>query len=146
MKLELKEIQEIIPHRYPMLLVDRIIEGEPGKYAVGLKNVTANEPYFQGHFPDEPIMPGVLQLEALAQVAACCCLSLPEYQGRIALYAGVNKARFKGIVRPGDQVIMRIDVTRSRSGFVFCTAEARVDDEVVCSADLSFALMEDQNG
>ena len=117
MYLESSDIQKIIPHRYPMLLVDRIIEGEAGEYAVGIKNVTANEPYFQGHFPGQPIMPGVLQLEALAQVAACCCLSLPEYDGRTAVYAGINKARFKGVVRPGDQLVMRIDVTKARARF-----------------------------
>ncbi len=96
-----KEIMEIIPHRYPFLLVDRVLELEPGKRAVGLKNVTANEPQFTGHFPGNPIFPGVLQVEALAQVGAVAMLSLPENKGKLALFAGIDEVRFKRPVTPG---------------------------------------------
>ena len=99
--LNTKEIQDLIPHRYPFLLVDRIIEVEPGKRAVGIKNVSANEPFFQGHFPGNPIMPGVLVLEALAQVGACAMLSLEEYRNRVAYFAGIDGVRFRRMVLPG---------------------------------------------
>ena len=100
--LEAVDIQKIIPHRFPFLLIDRIIEIEPGKRAVGIKNVTINEQFFQGHFPDYPVMPGVLIVEAIAQVGAVAMLQLEEYKGRIAFFAGLDNVRFKRQVKPGD--------------------------------------------
>ena len=100
--LDNNQIREIIPHRYPFLLVDRIISVEDGRKAVGLKNVSANEPFFQGHFPDYPVMPGVLIIEAMAQVGAVAILKMPEFAGKIAFFAGIDKARFRRQVFPGD--------------------------------------------
>ena len=100
--LNIDEIKKIIPHRYPFLLIDKVTELEPGKRAVGIKNVTMNEPFFAGHFPDYPVMPGVLIVEALAQVGAVAVLSMPEYAGRLAFFAGIDGVRFKRQVRPGE--------------------------------------------
>ena len=99
---DIMQIMEMLPHRYPFLLVDKITECVPGEYSKGYKNLTMNEEFFQGHFPNNPIMPGVLQLEAMAQCAAPILLTLPQFEGKLALYAGVENARFKNIVRPGD--------------------------------------------
>src|SRR4051794_22546755 len=106
--LDAVQIMQIIPHRYPFLLVDRIEELEAGKRAVGIKAISMGEPYFQGHFPDYPVMPGVLMVEALAQVGAVAMLVLPEYQGKIAFFAGINNVRFKRQVKPGD--VLRLEV------------------------------------
>ena len=102
--LDIQQIKEIIPHRYPFLLIDKIVEMEDNKRVVGIKNVTMNEPYFAGHFPEYPVMPGVLIIEALAQVGAVAVLGMEENKGKIAFLAGVDKARFKRQVRPGDQL------------------------------------------
>jgi len=115
--LESQEIQEIIPHRYPFLLVDRIIELEEGKRAVGIKNVSSNEPYFQGHFPGHPIMPGVLIMEALAQVGTVIILSMPEYRDYLALFAGLDDVKFKRQVIPGDQLRLEVELVRLRKTF-----------------------------
>ncbi len=104
------DIQKIIPHRYPFLLVDKIIEIEGGKKAVGIKNVTINEPFFQGHFPGNPIMPGVLIVEAMAQVGAVAVLSLEENKGKLAVFAGIDNARFKKQVKPGDTLRMEVEL------------------------------------
>src|SRR5690554_5155746 len=106
--LESKDIQKIIPHRYPFLLVDRIIQLEEGKSAVGIKNVSGNEPFFQGHFPNYPVMPGVLIMEALAQVGAVVLLKMPEFAGRIPLFAGMDKVKFRRQVIPGDQLRLEV--------------------------------------
>ncbi len=133
-------IQEILPHRYPFLLVDRIIEFTEGKRIVGQKNVTANEPYFQGHFPGKPIMPGVLILEALAQTGAVLVLGRPENKGKIALFAGIDNCRFKRQVVPGDQLRLEIEVIKFRGTVGKCLAQATVDGELACSAELMFVL------
>ena len=114
MELNIEQIQEILPHRYPFLLVDRITECVAGKYAKGYKNMTMNEGFFQGHFPGNPIMPGVLQLEAMAQCSAPIVMCMPEYQGKLTLYAGVDNVRFKNIVRPGDRFEMHVELVKAK--------------------------------
>lgn len=112
--LDIHEIKAILPHRYPFLLVDRIIELEEGKRALGLKNVTANEEFFTGHFPDYPVMPGVLIVEALAQVGGVAMLASEEHRGKLAFFAGIDKCRFKKQVKPGDQLQLEVEITRLR--------------------------------
>jgi len=138
--LDIDQIMATIPHRYPFLLVDRIVEHEPGVRAVGIKNVTANEWYFAGHFPDYPVMPGVLVIEALAQVGAVALLSLPDNAGKLAFFAGIDKVRFKRQVRPSDTLRLECDIARMRAGVGFGSAKATVDGELVCSGELMFAV------
>ncbi|MFY9174116.1 MAG: 3-hydroxyacyl-ACP dehydratase FabZ [Peptococcia bacterium] len=138
--LENYQIQEILPHRYPIQLVDRIIEFTEGEKIVGLKNVTINEPFFQGHFPGKPIMPGVLIIEALAQTGAVLVLSKSENKGKLALFAGIDKCRFKRQVVPGDQLRLEIEVIKLRGSIGKCQAQALVDGELACSAELMFVL------
>ena len=138
--IDLKKILEILPHRYPFLLVDRVTELEPGKKAVGLKNVTFNEQFFQGHFPGEPIMPGVLIVEALAQVGGVAVLSVPEHKGKLALFTGINNFRFKQMVKPGDQLELTVTMTAMRSNLGKGDAVAKVEGKVVASGELWFAL------
>lgn len=138
--LESEEIQAIIPHRYPFLLVDRILEIEYGVRAVGLKNVSVNEPYFQGHFPGTPIMPGVLQVEALAQVGAVAILGMPENKGKLAYFAGIDGVRFKRPVKPGDCLMLEMVLDRVRGRIGMGTGTARVDGEVTVEGKLMFAL------
>ncbi|HAO61683.1 MAG TPA: 3-hydroxyacyl-[acyl-carrier-protein] dehydratase FabZ [Erysipelotrichaceae bacterium] len=138
--MDIKQIMEIIPHRPPFLLVDRVLELKEGEYAIGLKNVTMNEPYFVGHFPGEPVMPGVLILEALAQVGAIAVLSLPEMKGKIAYFAGVKEAKFRRKVVPGDTLRLECRMTNLRSRYGVAEAKAYVGDDLVCEATLSFGL------
>lgn len=135
------DIQKIIPHRYPFLLVDRI-ESIEGNKVVGSKCISANEMQFLGHFPQKHIMPGVLMLEALAQTVAVMLLSKEENKGKIGLFAGINKARFKRQVIPGDKLTLTCEVTKERMGIVFVNDVATVDDEVAVSGELMFALDE----
>ena len=135
-----QEIMAIIPHRYPFLLIDRILELEPGRRAVGEKLVTIGEPFFQGHFPDFPIMPGVLIIEALAQTACVAALSLPEYQGKIGLFAGIDSARFKRPVRPGDTLRLEITLDKMRRNIGRGSGKATVDGQLACEAELLFAM------
>ncbi len=144
MKMEVKKIMEVMPHRYPFLLVDRILELEPGERAVGLKNVTINEPFFQGHFPGEPLMPGVLMVEALAQVGGAAVLSSEENQGKLVLFAGINKFRFKEAVRPGDQLIMEVKMTQIRGSMGKGEGEIKVEGKVVASGELMFAVADSE--
>jgi len=138
--LDTVQIQAIIPHRYPFLLVDRIVELEVGKKAVGIKNVTMNEPYFQGHFPGYPVMPGVLIVEALAQVGAVAVLSMEENKGKLAFFAGIDEFRFKEQVKPGDTLELEIEMTRLRGTIGKGHAVARVEGKIVAEGDLLFAL------
>jgi len=136
------DIQNIIPHRYPFLLVDKIIEMEPGKKAVGIKNVTINEPFFEGHFPGNPIMPGVLQIEALAQVGAVAVLSLEEFKGKLALFTGLDNVKFRRQVVPGDTLRLEVEMVNFRRGIGKGEAVAYVDDEVACKATIKFAVVD----
>ena len=134
------EIQKIIPHRYPFLLVDKIIEIEYGKRAVGIKNVSANEPFFMGHFPGYPVMPGVLQVEAIAQVGAVAALGMPENKGKMAFFAGVDEVRFKRQVVPGDILRIEVTLTRMRGMLGEGLGEATVDGQLACRGLFKFVL------
>ncbi|KXG76277.1 3-hydroxyacyl-ACP dehydratase FabZ [Thermotalea metallivorans] len=136
------EIQKIIPHRYPFLLVDKIEEMEPGKRAVGIKNVTINEPFFQGHFPGNPIMPGVLIVEALAQVGAVAMLSLEENKGKIGVFTGIDELRFRKQVLPGDTLRMEVEMIAIKRNIGKAQAVAYVGDELACKGILMFALVD----
>ncbi|MEB3750843.1 3-hydroxyacyl-ACP dehydratase FabZ [Geobacillus icigianus] len=138
--LDVQQIQAIIPHRYPFLLVDRIVEMEEGKRAVGLKNVSANEAFFAGHFPEYPVMPGVLIVEALAQVGAVVLLQSEENRGRLAFFAGIDNCRFKKQVKPGDQLRLEVEILRARGAIGKGRGVATVDGELVCETELMFAL------
>ena len=140
--LDTQALLKVLPHRYPFLLVDRILEVEPGKRIVGLKNVTANEPQFMGHFPERPIMPGVLIVEAMAQVGAVLMLQMPENRGRLALLAGIDNTRFRQVVGPGDQLVMEVTVLKLRGAFGKVAAQARVDGKVVTEGELLFSIVQ----
>ena len=140
MVLSATEIQAIIPHRYPMLLVDRIIELEPLKRAVGIKNVTMNEQFFLGHFPGEPVMPGVLLIEAMAQVGGIAMLYPQENRGKLAFFAGIDRVKFRRPVVPGDQVRMVAEIVKIRGAMGKVWAEAFVDDQLVAEGEFLFAL------
>ena len=140
MKFGPAEIRELIPHRYPFLLVDRIEELEPGERAVGLKNVTQNEPFFQGHFPDYPVMPGVLIVEAMAQVGAVAVMVNEEYRDKLALFAGIDGVRFRRQVVPGDVLRMEVEIERLKGRIGRGKGTATVDGEKTCEADLMFAF------
>jgi 3-hydroxyacyl-[acyl-carrier-protein] dehydratase len=141
--LDMKEILRLLPHRYPFLLVDRILEGEKGKSLVGLKNVSMNEPFFQGHFPGEPIMPGVLILEGMAQVGGFLAFySIPEMIGEKLIYfAGIDKVRFRKTVVPGDQLIFEMEVIKQKGKIWKMTGKAKVDDKVVAEAKFMAAFV-----
>jgi len=134
------QIQEIIPHRYPFLMVDRILELIPGVSAVGEKCVSVNEPFFQGHFPQEHVMPGVLIIEAIAQVGAVTLLSKEEYAGKIVYFAGVNNAKFRRKVIPGDTLRIEVEITKFKAKFGIGIGTAYVGTEVACKAEFSFVL------
>ena len=140
MELNIEQIQALLPHRYPFLLVDRITECTPGQGARGVKCVTANEPFFQGHFPHYKVMPGVLIIEALAQVGAVAILSVPENRGKLALFGGIKNARFKQQVRHGDVLELECELTAQRGPVGFGTATAKVNGKTACKAELTFAL------
>jgi 3-hydroxyacyl-[acyl-carrier-protein] dehydratase len=135
------DIQKILPHRYPFLLVDRIVEIEEGKKTVGIKNVTINEPFFQGHFPGNPIMPGVLIVEAMAQVGAVAILSMEEYKGRLAVFTGIDKMRFRKQVVPGDTLTMEAELLAIKRGIGKARVVAKVGEEVAAEGELMFAVL-----
>ncbi|MDY6029010.1 MAG: 3-hydroxyacyl-ACP dehydratase FabZ [Acidaminococcaceae bacterium] len=141
--LDINEIKKILPHRYPMLLVDRILEVEPMKRAVGIKNITANEVQFLGHFPNEPIMPGVLLIEAMAQVGGVAMLYPEENRGKIAVFAKIDNVRFRKQIVPGDQLVTTaevIKIMRGSMGVIRCIGT--VDGKVACQCDCTFAIMD----
>jgi 3-hydroxyacyl-[acyl-carrier-protein] dehydratase len=140
--LDAQQIQQIIPHRYPFLLVDRIIEVEWGVRAVGIKNVSMGEPFFQGHFPDHPVMPGVLIVEALAQVGAVALLGMEQNRGKMALFAGIDGVRFKRQVVPGDVLRLEVVVGKMRRGVGMGTATATVDGQLAVRGELMFAVVD----
>ena len=135
-----EEILEMLPHRYPFLLVDRITECVPAQYSKGYKNVTFNEPFFQGHFPNNPIMPGVLQIEALAQTAAPILMLVDQYKGKLALFAGVESARFKNIVRPGDKLEMETEMIKIKGPSAKCMGRSYVDGKLCTEATMTVAV------
>ncbi len=136
--LTITEIMKIIPHRSPFLLIDKITELEEGKRAKGIKNVTYNEYFFKGHFPEEPVMPGVLIIEAMAQVGTVIMLSLDEMKGKTAYFGSINKARFKDKVRPGDTLELEVEITKTKGPVGIGCAVAKVNDKVVAKAELTF--------
>lgn len=140
--LNIDQIKELIPHRYPFLLVDKILDLEVGKKAIGIKNVSANEPFFQGHFPKYPIMPGVLIVEAMAQVGAIAMMSMEENKGKLGVFAGIDKVRFKKEVRPGDTLKMEVEMLSIRRNIGKAYASAYVGEELVCSGELMFVLVQ----
>ena len=131
---------EVLPHRYPLLLVDRITLLEPMKHVEGYKNLTINEPFFQGHFPENPLMPGVYIIEAMAQVGATIIMTPEEFRRQTAVLAGIEKARFRRPVFPGDKLELQANLVRMRSRMGWCTGSAHVDGKLVCEAELMFSL------
>nr|WP_207753243.1 3-hydroxyacyl-ACP dehydratase FabZ [Intestinimonas butyriciproducens] len=138
--MNIEQIQEIIPHRPPFLLVDKIVDYVPGEWAKGIKAVTVNEPFFVGHFPQYKVMPGVLIIEALAQVGAVAILSLPENKGKLAFFGGIKNARFKKQVRPGDVLELSCELIERRGPVGFGKAVAKVDGKVAAQGELTFAV------
>ena len=141
MKYNSDEIAQILPHRYPFALVDRIVDGEDGKWAKGIKCVTVNEPFFQGHFPQYHVMPGVLIVEAMAQVGGVALLSMPENKGKLALFGGIKNARFRRQVTPGDVLEITCTLTKMKGPVGIGEAKALVDGQVAATAELTFALV-----
>ena len=141
MKYNSVEIAKILPHRYPFALVDRIVDGEEGKWAKGIKCVTVNEPFFQGHFPQYHVMPGVLIVEAMAQVGGVALLSMPENKGKLALFGGIKNARFRRQVTPGDVLEIECTLTKQKGPVGIGEAKATVDGQVAATAELTFALV-----
>jgi 3-hydroxyacyl-[acyl-carrier-protein] dehydratase len=140
--LDIKDILKILPHRYPFLMVDRIIELVPGERAVGIKNVTANEPQFTGHWPDNPVMPGVLMLEAMAQVGGIFLLTQADSTGKAAFFAGMDGVRFRRQVIPGDQLVITATLTRRKGGVGKVAVVARVGEDVAAEGEFMFALVD----
>ena len=141
MKYNSDEIAKILPHRYPFALVDRIVDGEEGKWDKGIKCVTVNEPFFQGHFPQYHVMPGVLIVEAMAQVGGVALLSMPENKGKLALFGGIKNARFRRQVTPGDVLEIECTLTKQKGPVGIGEAKATVDGQVAATAELTFALV-----
>lgn len=138
--LDVNQIKDVIPHRYPFLLIDQVVEIEEGKRVVAKKNVTINEPFFQGHFPEHPVMPGVLIVEALAQAGAVAMLKKEENKGKIGFLAGIDSCRFKRQVIPGDTLMLEVEITRLKGPIGKGKAKATVNGELACEAEIMFAI------
>jgi beta-hydroxyacyl-ACP dehydratase FabZ len=142
--MDINQIQSVLQHRYPFLLVDRVLELEPGKRAVGIKNVTINEAFFNGHFPGNPIMPGVLIVEAMAQVGGILLLASTANEGKLAFFAGIDKMRFRRPVVPGDQLVTEVTITKTKGDVGRVAVVGKVDGQVVAEGEYLFALRRDQ--
>ncbi len=140
LQMDIMQIMDLIPHRYPFLLVDRITECVPGQYVKGYKNITMNEAVFQGHFPGNPIFPGVLMVEALAQISAGMVMTMPQYKGKLALFAGIDGVRFKRIVRPGDKLDFHCEIIKLKGPIIKSKCTAKVDGELAVEAELMCAI------
>ncbi|MBN1353870.1 MAG: 3-hydroxyacyl-ACP dehydratase FabZ [Candidatus Omnitrophica bacterium] len=138
--IDINEIKGYIPHRYPFLLVDRVIDIEPLK-VTGIKNVTVNEPFFEGHFPDHPVMPGVLIIEALAQTCGVLVLRMEEHRGKLAYFASINNAKFRRPVFPGDTLLLNVEIMKHKAKIVQAHGIAKVGEDVVAEADLLFSIV-----
>lgn len=138
--MNIEEIMQILPHRYPFLMVDKILEIDPGKSAVGIKNLSINEPFFQGHFPGKPVMPGVLMIEAMAQVGACALLCQDDFKNKIALLAGVDRIRFKQQAVPGDTLNISTELISIRGSIGKAKGKITIDNKTICTGEFLFAI------
>ena len=140
--LDICEIKELIPHRYPFLLVDRVTYAEPGVKAIGYKNLTANEQFFEGHFPFKPIMPGVLMVEALAQLACIAILLKPEYKDSLGVFTGIDGFKFRAMVEPGDRLDMEVELLKMKGPLGKLKGIAKVGDKIACQGEISFSILD----
>jgi 3-hydroxyacyl-[acyl-carrier-protein] dehydratase len=140
--IDVQRVMTVLPHRYPMLLIDRITHLTPMRRATGYKNLTVNEEFFQGHFPGTPMMPGVLMIEALAQLGGTIILTPADFERRTAVLTGINRAKFRRPAVPGDRLDMEVILVRMRSNMGYVEAETKVDGKLVCSAELMFAVID----
>lgn len=144
-EMDINQIKKLIPHRYPFLLVDRVTSYEPGVRATGYKNLTANEQFFEGHFPIKPIMPGVLQVEALAQLACLAMLSKEEFRGKIGLFTGLDGIKFRTMVVPGDRLDMEVELIKMRGPIGRCRGVAKVGDKIACEGEFGFSMVPEED-
>ncbi|MCA9816037.1 MAG: 3-hydroxyacyl-ACP dehydratase FabZ [Cyanobacteriota/Melainabacteria group bacterium] len=142
--LDIQQIKELLPHRYPFLLVDRVLEVDPGKSAKGFKNLTANEPFFQGHFPFRGIMPGVLMVEALAQLASITILVKEEFKGSLGVFTGIDGFKFRTMVEPGDRLDLEVELLKMRGPLGKLRGVARVDGKVAAEGEISFSILDQE--
>lgn len=142
--LDINEIKALIPHRYPFLLVDRVTSVEPGQKATGYKNMTANEQFFEGHFPFKPIMPGVLMVEALAQLACITLLMKDEYKGSLGVFTGIDGFKFRAMVEPGDRLDMEVELLKMKGPLGKVRACAKVGDKIACEGEISFSILDQE--